>query len=214
MVGVFHKTIKDPIEYTLQPDPTRPQDIFYSPGNFGPARNFGVEVDVIKFFNKIGFKANYTFTNSNIETPKSQKIRNQAGDLETIQVMQKRPLYGQSKHIANLSLLYKDVQNGWDAQLAGSYTGERINTISQYLDNDIWQKGFVQLDFSIEKKLKNGVTIFLKANNLLNTPMELFIKGSNPENQNIPYQRISDNETLIRKDYYKQTYLLGVKFKI
>ncbi|MDR2230739.1 MAG: TonB-dependent receptor [Flavobacteriaceae bacterium] len=214
MVGVFHKTIKDPIEYTLQPDPTRPQDIFYSPGNFGTARNFGVEVDVIKFFNKIGFKANYTFTNSNIETPKSQKIRNQAGDLETIQVMQKRPLYGQSKHIANLSLLYKDVQNGWDTQLAGSYTGERINTISQYLDNDIWQKGFVQLDFSIEKKLKNGVTIFLKANNLLNTPMELFIKGSNPENQNIPYQRVSDNETLIRKDYYKQTYLLGVKFKI
>nr|WP_305050995.1 hypothetical protein [Elizabethkingia bruuniana] len=44
--------------------------------------------------------------------------------------------------------------------------------------------------------------------------MELFIKGSNPENQNIPYQRVSDNETLIRKDYYKQTYLLGVKFKI
>ena len=123
-------------------------------------------------------------------------------------------MYGQSKHIANLSLLYKDVQNGWDAQLAGSYTGERINTISQYLDNDIWQKGFVQLDFSIEKKLKNGVTIFLKANNLLNTPMELFMKGSNPENQNIPYQKVSDNETLIRKDYYRQTYLLGVKFKI
>ncbi|MDE5491442.1 TonB-dependent receptor domain-containing protein [Elizabethkingia meningoseptica] len=214
MIGVFHKTIKDPIEYTLQPDPTRPQDTFYSPGNFGTAHNYGLEVDVIKFFNKIGIKANYTFTNSTIETPKSQKIRNQAGDLETIQVMQKRPLYGQSKHIANLSLLYKDVKNGWDAQLAGSYTGDRINIISQYLDNDIWQKGFVQLDFSLEKKLKNGVTIFLKANNLLNTPMELFIKGSNPENQNIPYQKVSENETLIRKDYYKQTYLLGVKFKI
>lgn len=214
MIGVFHKTIKDPIEYTLQPDPTRPQDIFYSPGNFGTARNYGVEVDVIKFFNKIGFKANYTFTNSNIETPKSQSVRDKLGDLETIQVMQKRPLYGQSKHIANLSILYKDVQKGWDAQLAGSYTGERINTISRFLDNDIWQKGFVQLDFSIEKKLKNGVTIFLKANNLLNTPMELFIKGINPENQNIPYQKVSDNETLIRKDYYKQTYLLGVKFKI
>ncbi|MBV8324899.1 TonB-dependent receptor [Chryseobacterium sp.] len=214
MIGIFHKTIKDPIEYTLQPDPTRPQDIFYSPGNFGTAYNLGLEVDVIKFFNKIGLKANYTFTDSTIETPKSQKIRNQAGDLETIQVMQKRPLYGQSKHIANLSLLYKDVQNGWDAQLAGSYTGERINTISQYLDNDIWQKGFVQLDFAVEKRFKNGVTVFLKANNLLNTPMELFIKGSNPENANIPYQDISKNETLIRKDYYKQTYLLGIKFKL
>ena len=50
MVGVFHKTIKNPIEYTLQPDPTRPQDIFYSPVTSGTARNFGVEVDVIKFF--------------------------------------------------------------------------------------------------------------------------------------------------------------------
>ena len=54
--------------------------------------------------------------------------------------MQKRPLYGQSKTYSQSFLLYKDVQNGWDAQLAGSYTGERINTISQYLDNDIWQK--------------------------------------------------------------------------
>lgn len=214
MIGAFYKNIKDPIEYTLQRDATRPQDTFYTPGNFGTAHNIGLELDVIKFFNKVGIKANYTFTNSNIETSKSQQIRTAAGDLETIQVMQKRPLYGQSQHVANLSLLYKDVNKGWDAQLAGSYTGQRINIVSQYLDNDVWQKGFVQLDFSLEKKLKSGLILFLKANNLLNTPLELFIKGSNPANQNIPYQNMGANETLIRKDYYRQTYLLGVKFKI
>jgi TonB-dependent receptor len=215
LVGAFYKKIKDPIEYTIQADAVRGQDSYYMPGNFGTAKNYGLELDYMKFFNKIGFKANYTYTHSRITTDKTTRIRNAvSGDIEPLTVQQTRPLFGQAAHIGNLSLLYKDTKNGWDAQLAGSYTGERINTISQFVDNDMWQKGFIQMDASVEKKFKNNLSVFIKAGNLLNTPTKLFIKGTNAANASLPDQDAASNETLIRKDYYKQTYLLGLRYKL
>lgn len=213
LVGVFYKNIQNPIEYSFQPDPIRPQDTYYTPGNFGTAKNYGLELDYIKFIHKFGFKANYTYTHSRITTPKTSRIRNANGDLDPILVDQTRPLFGQSAHIANLSLLFKDSKSGWDAQLAASYTGPRINTVSQFLDNDLWQQGFIQMDASAEKKFKNNLSVFVKAGNLLNTPLKLFIKGTNTE-ANATTGTEYDGKTLIRNDYYKQTYLLGVRYKL
>lgn len=212
MVGAFYKLIKDPIEYTLQRDAVRGQDIYYSPGNFGNAKNYGLEIDYIKYVKQFGIKANYTYTHSRITTPKSRRIRNESGDLETINVAQTRPLYGQSAHVANLSILYKNQENGIDAQLACGYTGERINTVSQFIDNDLWQKGFVQMDASLEKTFRNGLGVFLKANNLLDTPMEVFMKNTSASNANIPNQDLR-GKTLIRRDRYQRSYLLGVRYK-
>lgn len=213
LVGAFYKRIQDPIEYTFQPDAIRGQDIYYSPGNFGTAKNYGAEVDYIKFFNKIGVKANYTYTHSSITTPKTTRQRDANGDLKPVLVEQTRPLYGQSAHIANLSLLYKDTKKGLDLQIAGAYTGPRINTVSQFLNNDLWQKGFIQMDASAEKRFKNGISVFVKANNILNTPFKLFIKGTNAENEKINEQLVSNGQTLIRNDTYGQGYLVGLRYK-
>ncbi|MDR6941064.1 TonB-dependent receptor [Mucilaginibacter pocheonensis] len=214
LAGVFYKRINDPIEYTFQPDAIRGQDTYYSPGNFGTAKNYGLELDYIKFFNKIGVKANYTYTHSRITTPKtSRKIDQETGDPVPFLVNQTRPLFGQSEHIANLSILYKDTKKGWDAQLAGGYTGPRINTVSQFLNNDLWQKGFIQMDASAEKRFKGGISVFAKANNILNTPTKLFIKGTNPENNKIAEKLVQNGQTLIRNDHYGQSYLLGVRYK-
>ncbi len=213
MVGAFYKRIQNPIEYTLQPDANRGQDIYYGPGNFGNATNYGLEIDFIKYFSKIGVKANYTFTQSEITTPKSKRIRTDKGDLALTTVNQTRPLYGQSAHIANLTLLYKDTQTGWDAQLAANYTGERINTVSQYVNNDLWQKAFVQVDASVEKVLPGGFALFAKANNLLNTPTEIYIKNSSLKNDGIPFQA-QNNQTLIRRDYFQRSYVLGIRYRL
>lgn len=70
------------------------------------------------------------------------------------------------------------------------------------------------MDASAEKRLKHGVTIFVKANNLLNTPTKLFIKGTNPANNNIAENLVSNGQTLIRNDYYKQSYLIGLRYKL
>lgn len=215
LVGAFYKHIKDPIEFTFQANGTRPQDTYYTPGNFGTANNFGAELDYIKFFNKIGVKANYTYTHSRITTTKSKRqINGTTGNIETITVDQTRPLYGQSEHIGNVSLLYKDTKRGWDVQIAGAYTGSRINTVSQFLNNDLWQTGFVQMDASAEKRFKNGVSIFAKAGNLLNTPTKLYIKGTNAENDKLKENLATNGGTLIRNDLYGQTYLIGLRFKL
>ncbi|PWK77658.1 TonB-dependent receptor [Mucilaginibacter oryzae] len=215
LAGVFYKRINNPIEYTFQPDAVRGQDVYYSPGNFGTAKNYGAEVDYTRFFNKIGIRANYTYTHSRITTPKTaRRINSTTGDIEAYLVDQSRPLYGQSAHIANLALLYKDTKKGWDAQVAGAYTGPRINTVSQFLNNDLWQKGFIQMDASAEKRFKGGISVFVKANNILNTPAKLFIKGTNSENNKIAEKLVQDGQTLIRADYYGQSYLIGVRYKL
>ncbi|MFD1818657.1 TonB-dependent receptor [Pseudarcicella hirudinis] len=214
MAGVFYKKIQNPIEYTLQLDETRGQDVFYTPGNFGDATNYGLELDAIKYFQKFGIKANYTYTNSEITTKKMIRVRNQSGNLEAQNVNQTRPMYGQSAHVGNVSLFYKNQKTGWDAQIAASYTGERINTVSQFLDNDLWQEAFIQMDASVERKFGKNWVIFAKANNLLNTPMRVFIKNTNPVNANIPQENASGNKTLIREDYYQRSYLIGIRYKL
>ncbi|WDF67318.1 TonB-dependent receptor [Sphingobacterium oryzagri] len=209
MVGVFYKHIKDPIEYTLQADAIRGQDIYYAPGNFGDAQNLGLEIDFSRYFNKIGLRANYTYTHSAITTDKSKRIRDENGDFVLINVAQTRPLFGQSAHIGNLSALYKDTKTGFDAQLTANYTGERIFTVAQFVDADYWQKGFLQLDASLEKRLKRRTFVFLKAQNLLNTPMEVFQKSA-PTNGGLPYQDLS-GETLIQRDSYQRSLLIGLR---
>ncbi|PZF74029.1 TonB-dependent receptor [Taibaiella soli] len=213
MVGTFYKRIQNPIEFTLQPDAVRGQDIYYAPGNFGTATNYGLEIDFIKYFSKFGIKANYTYTHSSITTPKSQRIRNEQGDLQTITVDETRPLYGQAAHVANLSLLYTDGKKGWDAQLACSYVGPRINTVSQFYGDDLWQTGFVTLDCSVEKTFHKRFSVFAKVNNILNTPSKVYIKNSSSRNDGVPNQDKA-GQTLIQSDYYQRSYLLGVRFKL
>ncbi len=216
LVGFFYKKIKNPIEYAIVQRGAG--NTYYSPDNFGTGSNYGFEADITRYFNALGLRANYTFTNSEITTSKIRRFQktDAAGNtsLTQEQVSQTRPLQGQSKHIANLSILYKNSKQGIDAQLAMVYTGGRINTVSPFLDNDIWQKGFVQMDFSAEVRLTRQFFAFTKINNILNTPYQLEIRQSNALiTDNIPYQETGKN-ALARKDTYGANYLLGFRFKL
>lgn len=215
LVGVFYKTIQDPIEYAIVENDASKRRV-YSPGNYGTARNWGVEFDFTRFFNKFGVKANYTFTNSTIASNKVLRTRENPAD-ETSQLVarsveQRRPMQGQSRHIGNLSLLYKDGKHGTNAQLAFTYTGERLETISAYLDNDMWMKPILQLDLSFEKKLGQHLEWFVKVNNLLNSPYQVYIRKPILETGDYPHQQDPTQETLIRKDQYSLSYRLGIRF--
>lgn len=211
MVGVFYKHIQNPIEYAYHTKNFRQYG--YMPVNLGNANNLGGEIDVIKYFREFGIKANYTYTNSSIITPKAFYTRDDAGSIIRAYEDQKRPLVGQAEHVANLALLYKSVDKGFDAQVAMTYTGDKIVIASHYLNSDIWQKGGFYLDASAEKKFKNGFSVYAKANNLLNTPNIEFIKTHNPSNNNYPLQT-ADGNTIIRKEYYKPSFLIGVRYKM
>ncbi len=218
LVGTFVKDIRDPIEYTLVRDRVTSGPLSLRPNNFGNAFNWGVEADFIKYFNKFGIRMNYTYTNSTITTTKINQRRenpeDESSQLVQVPENQSRPLQGQADHIGNLSLMYKNQLSGTDMQLAVVYTGERIEFVSPFLDNDHWSKPITQLDFSFDQKIGNHFTLFARVNNILDAPYELFIKSPLArEEARFPYQGNSD-ETTVRVDRFGQSYRLGLRFKI
>lgn len=204
MAGLFYKRLKNPIEYGLI---NEGQDTYYKPMNFGNADNLGIEIDVLKYFNLFGIKANYTYTHSRITTGK--RLMDGA---EVITKNQSRPLYGQAAHVANLSLLFKDTRHGWEGQLTGSYTGKRLSDISNWYDDDIWEDGYFQMDASMEKSWECGLSVFAKASNLLDTPLLRYIQRG-PHTEGVDSER--HNGSLIeRKEWHGQSFMIGVRYKM
>lgn len=205
MAGLFYKHLKDPIEYGLI---NEGQDTYYMPMNMGNADNMGLELDVLKYFNKFGVKANYTFTHSRITTDKRTMDGN---EIKTVR--QSRPLFGQAAHVANLSLLFKDSSSGWDAQLAGSYISPRLADVSNWYDNDIWENDYFRMELSAEKTFRSGLSVFLKATNLLNLPMiRYYHKG--PHTDKLTDVERHGGNVLERKERYGQTVLLGMRYRM
>lgn len=208
LLGVFYKYLKDPIETTFESDQRQTNNSYYMPQNLGNARNMGLELDVIKYIRHFGVKANYTYTHSSITTKKELYT---AKNVITM-VDQTRPLVNQAAHTANLSLLYKDTQHGWNAQLAGSYIGPKLVVVSPFKDADEWERGVFSLDLSGEKKFRNGLSIFLKANNLLNNDRQRYLKTVNSFNLNLPGQE--DGKTITSTYKYGRTFLIGVRYTL
>jgi len=209
MLGAFYKQLTNPIETELQ-QANGGAALYLTPNNFGNAQNYGVELEAKKYFGNVGAAINYTYTNSKITTLKSIDINSDVTHID-----QTRPLQGQAANIGNASLLYKDQKNGLDAQLSLSYIGERIEAVSNYYGLDTWERPSTFLDFSAQKKVGRHFIIYVKANNLLNTPYELIIKQNNTFNYSgiakYPYQK-SPDYTTVQYDQYYARYNLGVKY--
>ena len=204
MVGLFWKNLKDPIEYGLL---TLGADTYLQPTNFGDAMNYGVEVDVMKYFNWFGIKANYTYTHSVITTDKT--IRGE--DHQVYNIQQTRPLYGQAAHVANLSLLLNFQKIGLEGQVSGSYTGKRLSEVSRWYNDDIWEAGFFTLDASIEKSFRIGISIYAKATNLLNSPLLRFITPG-PMTEGMNRERYQGG-VVERREWNGQSVMIGLRYR-
>ena len=211
MAGIFYKKLKDPIEFAFYTVNSRQWG--YMPINFGVANNLGFEIDFIKYIRNVGFKINYTYTYSAITTSKIQYSYDETNTLRRNSLDQIRPLANQANHVANATLMCRIPRIGFDGQISSSYTGEKITIVSQYYDSDYWQKPAWIFDASAEQKLKSGLSIFIKVNNILNAPQVLFVKTHNTYNDKFPMQNPQSNETLIREDFYGRVYLVGLRYK-
>jgi len=215
LVGAFYKSIQNPIEYAVTLAPGAASNNYVlEPENFGNATNYGFELDATKYLRNFGIRLNYTYTNSDITTTKLLDYRDNTGNLTHREVSQTRPLQDQSKNIGNLSFLYRDAKSGFDAQVSAVYTGARIYAVSPYLDNDIWQKGFVTLDISAEKRVFKKFYIYAKATNLTNTPFQLEIHRPYSPQANVFDYQTAGKDVFIRKDTYEQYYILGIRYKL
>ena len=131
---------------------------------------------------------------------------------EIVSRLQTRPLFGQAAHVANLSLLFKDGTRGLEGQISGSYTGKRLSDISNWYEDDVWEDGFFQLDMSAEKAFRNGLCIFAKASNLLDTPVLRFVNSS-PHTDGETSERVH-GDLVERRERHGQSVVIGIRFKL
>ena len=225
MVGTFYKFISNPIEqffdpfgpagdkYTgnaqalvsafdnnsLKTTGSQPSDFYVTPFNFGNCTNYGLELMFIKYLGDFGLSGNYTYTNSNLQSPKIFYQYNASlGYTQISEQLQSRPLQGQAKGIGNLALLYRNKRAKINAQIAYNYTGKRIVQVSPYYGLDYWQQPLNLLDFSGDIAVtRNKKWIALvKINNLLNSPYVV---------------KLTDGK-LVQRDYYSRNFQVGVRY--
>jgi outer membrane receptor protein involved in Fe transport len=217
LLGVFYKRIQNPIEYAAVKSGVTSQTLI--PQNFGDATNYGFEAVFTKYFGPFGIIANYTYTKSQITSSKLFSYRNDAGVVTSKNIDETRPLQGQSDHIGNLSLVYKNSKLGLNLQAAFVYTGSRISLVSPYYGLDYWQAPTKQIDFSLEKTFARNFSFYAKVNNLTNTPYILEIHQSYNAYlaaggaRALALQTDADNKTIVQKDYFKTNYLFGIRYK-
>jgi outer membrane receptor protein involved in Fe transport len=214
LAGAFYKRLVNPIEVAF--GSVTSSTVILQPTNPAkPATDYGFEFIFSKFIKKFGLSGNYTYIHSAVTTLKLIQQKDQAGNTTGILTDQTRPMQGQSNHIANLSLLYKDTKSGLDAQLSFVYTGKRISVVSSYYGLDQWQRANSQLDFSLNKSFNDHrIVIFIKATNLLNNSIYQDILTENIRYQNGYPGNSNPNKILVQKDVFKQTILGGVRFKL
>jgi len=205
LAGVFYKHLTNPIENSIEK--VAVNTLALIPENSPSATNYGFEVVATKFFRNFGVSLNYTFTQSSITT---DKLYYQS-DYTNITVKETRPLQGQSKHIGNVSLLYKNQRLGLNVQVSGVFTGRRISSLSAYAGLHYWQNDYMQMDLSAEKRIFKNIVIYAKINNLLSTPLTESIDHPNTWGSFLPMQT-DPNKLLVRKEIYKPTYQLGLRF--
>ena len=219
LIGAFVKEIQNPIEYVLtRANGLTSGPLILRPDNFGDVLNMGIEMDFTKYFKYFGVRLNYTYTNSKITTTKIERRRedptDESSELVQRPVDQTRPLQGQADHVGNFSLLYKSIKRGTDAQLSFVYTGERIEFVSPFAENDHWSRPMMQLDVSLDQKVSKNFTVFARVNNLLDTPYELYVKRPLArQDATFPYQDKSTDETLVRRDLFGRSFRLGLRYQ-
>ena len=167
--GLFYKKIDKPIVDLLS------NNNVTTPMNLSePCTNLGVELVALKYFGNFGLSGNYTYTYSEMKYP--GKIWYPTPDVVTKQT-ETIPLVGQSPHIVNLALMYRDIAKGFKCQVVYTMQGKNLKQISSYYGQDVYQMAFHDLGATIEKKIYKNFLIYGKVNNLLNSMVQYESKG-------------------------------------
>ncbi|SDP73018.1 TonB-dependent receptor [Mucilaginibacter sp. OK268] len=177
-IGGFYKNVKNPIEFALKE--ISGGQFEQTPQNFGTAKIAGAEIVYSRYFGDLGVSANYTYTYSNITSPKfytSVSTSDPTAAPTTVLKLQSRPLQGQTGDVVNLSLLYKNDKQKAFVQLAYTYTSRTLPFVYSNYGYDYYQQPQSFLALSGEKQVTKHIIFTAKVNNLLNTPTTIKINN-------------------------------------
>jgi outer membrane receptor protein involved in Fe transport len=191
--GVFYKYLKNPIEEQVNGNNDR------SITNAVKCTNYGFELVTIKYLGNIGISANYTYTKSSILQPKNWNDPTANNGLgATLSKIEDRPLAGQSPHLINISLLYRNNGIGLTGQITYTMQGKNLININSNYGLDGYQLAYNDLGASLEKRIfKNGY---------------IYLKGANLLNESVRFQ--TKNGINTRTLSSQKSFLIGLKFNL
>jgi outer membrane receptor protein involved in Fe transport len=193
-IGGFYKNIKNPIEFALNNENNG--QLNTTPQNFGTAKVAGAEIVYSKYFGNLGVSGNYTYTYSNIKSPKDVPQDGSVNGQPVIKY-QSRPLQGQTGNVLNLSLLYKNDKQKAFVQLAYTYTSKTLSLVYPNYGYDYYQQPQSFLALSAEKQVSRHFVLTTKVNNILNTPTTVLI-----------------NNLVQSKDLYNVSFNVGFRYSL
>jgi len=230
--AIFYKHIVDAYEKTLlngndELYPIPQNGLSYTPAgqlteqlkNTGSAVNYGSEISYSHAWLNFVVSSSYTYTSSNITRMKKLLTRANTNDpssnLVTVTKPEDGPLEGQSKSLANVNLLYKNMSGNWLANISFIYTGKRIDLVSPWYGLDYWQRQNVTVNLSTEKKLDRNFKLKLSVSNLFNNGVidDVLVPNPNGTSNILPGQT-QVNKITILKQNFSAYYQLGLSYQI
>jgi hypothetical protein len=166
--------------------------------NVASCTNWGLELVGIKYFGDMGIDVNYTFTHSEVIVPKHFNIVNAENNVTTIVKKETRPLVGQSPHVFNAGLTYRNNQYGLKLSLVYTMQGKHVINVSDSYGKDEYQQNYHNVGATVEKLINKKLAILVKISNLLNYPIKCYTK---------------DGDFVEKLNNY-QSYFIGLKLTI
>jgi outer membrane receptor protein involved in Fe transport len=168
-LALFYKHFVHPIEQVVKAG----ADQSTSFANARSADNVGAEVD---FKTRLGFVhclLEPLYVGGNLALIYS---RVQLDESSGIQTSNRRPLQGQSPYVINLQSGYENTETATAVSLLYNVAGPRIAEAGALGMPDLYESPFHQLDVVASKRLPMGLTVNLKAQNLIDQPV-MFRQG-------------------------------------
>ncbi len=194
--GIFYKQIDNAIEDILnKSDNAQPANVLSS------TTNYGFELVAARNFGHLNINANYTYTHSQIDDKAVDYIYRDSVLIDNPTVNYTRTLVGQSPHLFNASLSYRFPGAGFKTSVTYTMQGDNLSALNNsHLHFNRYQATHHNLGFTMEKRLGSKCFLTFKASNLLNSPITWYMK--------------EEDDTLIRKAYNYQVYLVELKYSL
>lgn len=197
-ISAFYKKFKNPIERAVNPLTT---DLALERQfrNVDEANVYGLEFEVRKNLDFITQALDDFKLGANITVLKSEVDINE-GELALIrnndpEASDKRPMYGQAPYIVNSYLSYDNSESGITANVNFNVSGERLSIVGVGGTPNVFERPVNMLDASVGKSFANGISVRLKAQNLLDAEYKFSQEFKN-------------------KDYVFQSYKIGRTFSL
>lgn len=181
-VGVFYKSITDPIEqisFNISGGDRYVQRLNYPEGTlYGIEGEWRQRLDVLADWMSdltLGFNASYIV--SEVKLPPEERDRLAAIGANTT----KRQLLGQPDYLVNINLTYENDRRGTTAALFYNRTGQTLvsgeSQTTTYVPN-LFEAAYDSLDLSIEQKLGKHWRVSFRAKNLTDPLIERVYRAS------------------------------------